>query len=78
MRSFLVGICLSVVLATPSAFSQSQLCVTCYGDFKVSDGFFTSQSCRLHCTSARVPVPALPSWSPPTPGSLRVKKMAND
>ena len=45
MRSFLVGICLSVVLATPSAFSQL-ICVTCYGDFKVSNGFFTSQVCN--------------------------------
>jgi S1-C subfamily serine protease len=66
MRSLLVGICLSVVLATPSAFGQG-MCLTCYLDFKVSDGYFSSQNCRLRCVSARTGLPTSFLGSP-SPG----------
>jgi membrane-associated protease RseP (regulator of RpoE activity) len=69
MRSFLVGICLSVVLATPSAFSQL-LCVTCYGDFKVNNGYFTSQVCNPHviCPGSRVAPLSASFLESPNPG----------
>jgi S1-C subfamily serine protease len=67
MRSFLVGICLSVVLATPPAFGQTLMCLTCYGDFKVSEGYFSSQSCRLRCVPARMGLPTSFLGSP-SPG----------